>query len=87
MAWVLSQAEAAFDTVVECLEHFEALDDPWQAGMVSYPLDEELVLCPPGVLAGANSRVEIAAYSRKKLDYLRPDPAVFLKPKRSVKSE
>ena len=67
----LSQAERAYDRVVEWLEEFEALDDPRQAGKVSYPLDEVLLLCLVGVLAGAESWVEIAEFGRKKLDLLR----------------
>lgn len=71
MSGGLSQAEQAFDRVIEWLEHFEPLDDPRQAGKVSYPLDEVLLLCLLAVLAGAESWVEIAEYGRKKLDFLR----------------
>ena len=38
-----SQAERAFDQVVEWLEHFEPLDDPRQSGKVLYRLDEVLL--------------------------------------------
>ena len=37
MAEALSQAERAYDQVVEWLEHFEELEDPRQAGKVAYP--------------------------------------------------
>ena len=40
-----TQAEQAFDQVVEWLEHFEDMDDPRQPGKVWYPLDEVLLLC------------------------------------------
>jgi len=66
-----SQAERAYDQVVEWLEHFEPLEDPRQQGKVWYPLDETLLLCLLGVLAGAESWVEIAEFGKKKLDFLR----------------
>lgn len=71
MARALSQAEQAFDQVVEWLEHFEALDDPRQAGKVWYPLDEVLLLCLVATLAGAESWVEIAEFGKKKIALLR----------------
>ena len=43
MADAQSQADRAFDQVVEWLEHFEDLDDPRQSGKVAYPLDEMLL--------------------------------------------
>ena len=46
MAEALSQAERAYDQVVEWLEHFEDLEDPRQLGKVAYPLDEMLLQCP-----------------------------------------
>ena len=66
-----SQAERAYDQVVEWLEHFEPLEDPRQQGKVWYPLDETLLLCLLAVLAGAESWVEIAEFGKKKLDFLR----------------
>ena len=36
-----------------------------------YPLDEVLLLCLLGVLAGSESWVEISKYGEKKLDFLR----------------
>lgn len=48
-----SQAERAFDQVVEWLEHFEELDAPRQSGKVAYPLEEMLLQCLLAVLAGA----------------------------------
>ena len=47
------QADRAHDQVIEWLEHFESLDDPRQSGKVWYPLDEVLLVCLLGVLAGA----------------------------------
>lgn len=66
-----TQAERAFDQVVDWLEHFEDMDDPRQPGKVWYPLDEVLLLCLVAVLAGAESWVEIAAFGKKKIDFLR----------------
>ena len=66
-----TQAEEAFDQVVEWLEHFEDMDDPRQPGKVWYPLDEVLLLCLVAVLAGADSWVEIAEFGKKKTDLLR----------------
>ena len=66
-----SQAERAYDQVVEWLEHFEELEDPRQSGKVAYPLEEMLLQCLLAVLAGADSWVEIAEFGKKKLDFLR----------------
>ena len=65
------KAADAFDTVVDFLESFEALDDPRQRGKVLYPLDEVLLLVLLGVIAGCESWVEIARYGEKKLALLR----------------
>lgn len=53
------------------LKHFEDLPDPRQAGKVSYPLDEILLLCLLAVLAGAEGFTDIARFGAKKLDLLR----------------
>ena len=66
-----SQAEKAFDQVVDWLEHFEPLDDPRQRGKVWYRLDEVLLLCLLSVLAGAESWVEVAEFGKRKLAFLR----------------
>jgi len=71
MADAQSQADRAYDQVVEWLHHFEDLDDPRQAGKVAYPLDEMLLQCLLAVLAGAESWVEIAAFGKRKLEFLR----------------
>ncbi len=71
MADAVSQADRAYDQVVGWLEHFEDLDDPRQAGKVAYPLDEMLLQCLLAVIAGAEGWVEVAAYGKKKLDFLR----------------
>ena len=68
MTEALSQAERAYDQVVEWLEHFEELEDPRQAGKVAYPLDEMLLQCLFAVLAGAGSWVEIALFGKGKLE-------------------
>jgi len=66
-----SQAERAYDQVVEWLEHFEPLDDPRQSGKVWYLLDEVLLLCLLAVLAGAEGWVEVAEFGKRKLTLLR----------------
>ena len=71
MADAQTQVDRAYDQVVEWLEHFEDLDDPRQSGKVAYPLDEMLLQCLLAVIAGAESWVEIAAFGKKKLDFLR----------------
>lgn len=71
MADAQSQADRAYDQVVEWLQHFEELDDPRQSAKVAYPLDEMLLQCLLAVLAGAESWVEIAAFGKRKLDFLR----------------
>ena len=71
MADAQTKATDAFDQVVEWLEHFEDLEDPRQSGKVAYPLDEMLLQCLLAVLAGADSWVEIAAFGKRKLDFLR----------------
>ena len=71
MADAQSQADRAYDQVIEWLEHFEDLEDPRQAGKVAYPLDEMLLQCLLAVIAGAESWVEIAEFGKKKLDFLR----------------
>ena len=45
----------AFDETVVFLSHFKDLHDPRQQGKVTYPLDEVLLLCLLGVLAGAEA--------------------------------
>lgn len=66
-----SQAERAFDPVIEWLEHFEELEDPRQSGKVAYPLEEMLLQCLLAVLAGADSWARIAEFGKKKLAFLR----------------
>jgi len=66
-----TQAERAYEQVIEWLEHFEPLEDPRQSGKVWYPLEEILLLCLLAVLAGAESWVEVAEFGKNKLDFLR----------------
>ena len=65
--------EAVFGetVVVVFLSHFKDLEDPRQAGKISYPLDEILLLCMLAVLAGAECFTEIAVFGVKKLGLLR----------------
>jgi predicted transposase YbfD/YdcC len=66
-----ARSDEALDEVVDFLEHFTDLEDPRQRAKVLYPLDEVLLLCLLGVLAGCESWVEIAKFGEKKLDFLR----------------
>jgi predicted transposase YbfD/YdcC len=53
------------------LSFFKELTDPRQPGKVMYPLDEVLLLSLLGVLAGAETFVDIARFGDKKLALLR----------------
>jgi len=66
-----TQAERAYDQVVDWLEHFEGLDDPRQQTKVCYPMQEILLITLIDILACAESWVEIAEYGKNKLDFLR----------------
>lgn len=61
----------AFNETVVFLSHFKDLRDPRQQGKVAYPLDEILLLCLVGVLAGAEAFTEIALFGITKLAFLR----------------
>jgi predicted transposase YbfD/YdcC len=61
----------AFGEAVAFLRHFSDLPDPRQRGKVTYPLDEVLLLCLLGVLAGSETFVDIARFGDKKLELLR----------------
>jgi predicted transposase YbfD/YdcC len=61
----------AFAETVVFLNHFKHLHDPRQPGKVVYPLDEVLLLCLLGALAGAECFTEIALFGTKKLGLLR----------------
>ena len=61
----------ALSEAVVFLDHFKDLPDPRQAGKVSYPLDEVLLLSLLAVLAGADGFVDIARFGRGKLEFLR----------------
>lgn len=67
----VAAADGALGEAVVFLRHFEALPDPRQSGKVMYPLEEVLLLCLLGVLAGAETIVDIARCGGKKLDPLR----------------
>ena len=60
-----------FDETVVFLRYFEALPDPRQAGKVTDPLDEILLLCLVAVLAGADCFTEIALFGVKRLGFPR----------------
>jgi predicted transposase YbfD/YdcC len=61
----------ALGETVVFLSHFKDLADPRQRGKVVYPLAEILLLCLLGVLAGAETIVDIARFGEKKLALLR----------------
>src|SRR5271168_3354534 len=62
-------AALAETTVFLC--YFKDMPDHRQAGKVTYPLDEILLLCLLAVLAGAEAFTDIARFGEKKLDLLR----------------
>jgi predicted transposase YbfD/YdcC len=66
-----AKADEACDQVVGWIEHFEPLEDPRQSGKVDYVLSEILLLVLLAVLGGAEGWVEVAAFGRKKLAFLR----------------
>jgi predicted transposase YbfD/YdcC len=66
-----AKADQAYDEVVGWMEHFEPIEDPRQSGKVDYPLVEILLLVLIAVLGGAEGWVEVAAFGRKKLAFLR----------------
>jgi predicted transposase YbfD/YdcC len=66
----LAEVTALAQAVV-FLDHFEGMPDHRQRGKVMYPLDEILLLCLLGVLAGAETIVDITRFGEKKLDLLR----------------
>ena len=70
MGDVANECGAVFETVV-FLKHFRELPDHRQAGKVTYPLDEVLLLCLLAVLAGADTFVDIARFGTRKIDLMR----------------
>jgi hypothetical protein len=64
-----------FGEAVAFLRYFSDLPDPRQRGKVMYPLDEVLLLCLLGVLAGAETFVDIARFGDKKLELLSQSPS------------
>ena len=62
-------AALAETTVFLC--YFKDMPDHRQAGKVTYPLDEILLLCLLAVLAGAEAFTDIARFGEKKLELLR----------------
>jgi len=65
------QSRGALGEAVVFLEHFRDLPDGRQSGKVMYPLEEILLLALLGVLAGAETFVDIARFGTKKLEFLR----------------
>jgi predicted transposase YbfD/YdcC len=65
---------AGHETLVETtvfLSYFKDMPDYRQAGKVTYPLDEILLLCLLSVLAGAEAFTEMARFGEKKIELLR----------------
>ena len=65
-----AQVDAIFESTI-FLRHFKDLPDPRQAGKVTYPLDEILLLCLLAVLAGSETFADIARFGDKKIALLR----------------
>jgi DDE_Tnp_1-associated/Transposase DDE domain len=65
------RSSGALGEAVVFLEHFRDLVDDRQSAKVMYPLDEILLLALLGVLAGAETFVDIARFGDKKLDFLQ----------------
>jgi predicted transposase YbfD/YdcC len=62
---------AALGETTVFLSYFKDMPDHRQAGKVTYPLDEILLLCLLAVLAGAEAFTDIARFGEKKLELLR----------------
>jgi predicted transposase YbfD/YdcC len=62
---------AALGETTVFLSYFKDMRDHRQAGKVTYPLDEILLLCLLAVLAGAEAFTDIARFGEKKLELLR----------------
>lgn len=67
----LDAVRAACFEAAAFLDHFKDLPDHRQAGKVTYPLDEIMLLSLLAVLAGAEGFTDIARFGEKKLDLLR----------------
>jgi len=70
----MEDSEAALAAAVEAtvfLGYFNEMPDHRQAGKVTYPLDEVLLLALMAVLAGAEGFTDIARFGEKKLELLR----------------
>jgi len=67
----ITRNPGALGEAIVFLDYFKALPDPRQAGKISYPLNEVLLLCLLGVLAGAEAITEIARFGERKLEFLR----------------
>lgn len=65
------QSSGALGEAVVFLDHFRELVDGRQLAKVMYPLEEILLLALLGVLAGAETFVDIARFGEKKLDFLQ----------------
>jgi predicted transposase YbfD/YdcC len=69
--WEETADSGAFSEAIVFLRHFNDLEDPRQAGKVSYPLKEVLLLCLLAVLSGAETITDIALFGKTKLALLR----------------
>ena len=67
----MTDADGAITESIVFLEHFQDLPDSRQAGKITYPLNEVLLLSLMAVLAGAEGFTDIARFGVKKLDFLR----------------
>jgi len=62
---------SALPSTCSLLDHFSALKDPRQAWKVAYPFPEILLLTLCGTLAGMDDFVEICAWGKLRLPFLR----------------
>jgi hypothetical protein len=62
------EMDGAVGEGVVFLEYFRDVPDPRQAGKVTYPLDEIVLLCLLTVLAGAETFTDIARFGMNKLE-------------------
>ena len=58
-------------STIALLDHFARLDDPRQSAKVVFPLPEIMLLVLSATIAGCDDLVEVCAWGRERLDFLR----------------
>ena len=56
---------------ISFLSHFSKLPDPRISGLITYPLQEIILITLCAVLSGCDDFVDIAEYGKEKLDFLK----------------